>query len=265
MKKFALLGKKLGHSLSSIIHNELFRLSGYDGEYFLAPSDSVQDFLTKNQNLEGFNITIPFKQDVVPFCKSLHESAKNLGVVNCVDSNMVGYNTDVYGYCASVSEIMPRFDCNVLLLGCGGVGSMIAKQYQSQNLTIALRNLSEEKKLEFEAKYPNADIVDIKDIPQKPFDLVVNSTPCGMYPDVDSSPIKKELLKNCKAVYDTIYNPYDTTMLKYAKSLEIPCKNGLDMLVLQAVKSHEYWYGATFDDLQIENVLKLTKKVLEER
>ncbi len=261
MKKFGLLGKKLGHSLSPFIHNILFEISGINAEYLLYETDDVNDFV-KNNHLDGFNITIPYKKDVFGLCQKLDKSCYNLGVVNCVDSNLTGYNTDVYGYCESVKELAD-FTGNILLLGCGGVGSMIAKQYEDANLCVAVRNLTKEKALNIQNQFKGCEVVDISAIPKKQYDLICNSTPVGMYPHIENSPIDYDVVSCSKAVYDTIYNPYLTKLLQYAERAGIKYKNGLEMLVLQAVKSHEYWYGGVFEDSDIAKIITLTKGELE--
>ncbi|MDE6968141.1 MAG: shikimate dehydrogenase [Clostridia bacterium] len=265
MEKYGLLGKNLGHSLSPFIHSILFEISGIKAEYKLYEADSVKAFIENDYKLSGFNITIPYKKEIVPFCTSLNSSATDLGVVNCVDSHMVGYNTDVYGYRESVSEIESDFSCKTLLLGCGGVGSMIAQQYKSDNLWIAIRNITNEKICNLENSYKGARVVDIDNIPDTGFDLIVNSTPVGMFPNINQSPVSERVVSNSKAVYDTIYNPYNTKLLQYAKELGKKQKNGLDMLVLQAVKSHEYWYGGKFAENDIAEIIRLTEKELEKR
>lgn len=281
--KFGLLGGKLGHSLSPFIHNLLFEASGMRAEYKLYEAKSVQEFLNNYPTLDGFNITIPYKKDIVCHCTKLDKSAKSLGVVNCVDKNMVGYNTDVYGYTKSVGELGINNNSKVLLLGCGGVGSMIAKQYKPENLVIAVRNISKEKVNRIKLEFGNVEVIDIaklKDefndlveqndalnvnnlICEEQFDLVVNSTPCGMYPNVEDSPIDENAVKLAKACYDTIYNPYTTKLLEISQQAGLKCKNGLEMLVLQAVKSHEYWYGGSFKQNDIEQIISLTAKELE--
>lgn len=262
MKKYGLLGKQLGHSLSPFIHNILFEISGVHAEYKLYQTDDVQDFCC-NTRLDGFNVTIPYKKDVFDLCKNVHSSAKDVCSVNCVDSAFTGYNTDVYGYRTSVSEINDDFSSKVLLLGCGGVGHMIAKQYDPNNLWVAIRNVTKERVAAIENQFCGVRVVDIANIPSEQFDLICNSTGVGMFPDISSSPIQKEVVARAKAVYDVIYNPYDTKLLQFAESLGIKCKNGLDMLVLQAAKSHEYWYGGVFNDGDIKEIIRLAKKELD--
>ncbi len=264
MEKFGLLGKKLGHSLSPFIHNILFEINGVNAQYKLYETDDLKEFFKSNK-LDGFNVTIPYKKDIFNMCQSLHSSAQNLGAVNCVDRGFVGYNTDVYGYRKSVSEIESDFSAKVLLLGCGGVGSMIAKQYDSKNLWVAIRNLTEERVQEIKDKFEGVNVVDIQNIPIDNFDLICNSTPIGMFPDINSSPVSQRVVGQSKAVYDTIYNPYQTKLLSYAQNANVKYKNGLDMLVFQAVKSHFYWYNGQFEESDIDEIIRLTKKELDKR
>lgn len=264
MQKYGLLGKKLGHSLSPFIHNILFEINGVKAEYKLFETDNVRAFINDNR-LDGFNVTIPYKRETFDICSKVHDSAKNLGAVNCVDSNLVGYNTDVYGYRKSVSEIEPNFNAKVLLLGYGGVGQMIAKQYDANNLWVAIRNVTEERVAAIQDKNIGVHVVDIEDIPNVNFDLICNGTSVGMYPDVQSSPISKEVVGRANAVYDVIYNPLDTKLLQMAAEEGKRCKNGLSMLVLQAVKSHEYWYGGSATDGDVAQIIQLAKKELEDK
>ncbi len=264
MKKYGLLGKKLGHSLSPFIHNILFEINGIKAEYKLYETDNVSDFV-KNNVLDGFNVTIPYKKDIIDLCNNLHSSAAISGAVNCVDKYLNGYNTDVYGYRKSVAELQSSFDGKVLLLGCGGVGSMIAKQYNNNNLYIAIRNATKDRIESLKKQFEGATIVDIENIPCENFDLICNSTPVGMFPNIDNSPIDKTIVSGAKAVYDTIYNPYTTKLLSIAQDCGVKYKNGLDMLVYQAAKSHEYWYGGTFCDSDLHKIISLTKKELDKK
>lgn len=264
MKKYGLLGKKLGHSLSPFIHDMLFEISGIKAEYKLYETDNVNDFV-KNNVLDGFNVTIPYKKDIIALCNDLHSSALDSGAVNCVDNSLKGFNTDVYGYRKSVSELKNNFDIKVLLLGCGGVGSMIAKQYNNNNLYIAIRSATKDRIESLQKQFEGAKIVDITNIPCLDFDLICNSTPVGMFPDIDNSPVDKTIVSKAKAVYDTIYNPYTTQLISIAKDCGVKYKNGLDMLVYQAAKSHEYWYGGTFCDSDLDKIISLTKKELDKK
>ncbi len=142
---------------------------------------------------------------------------------------------------------------------------MIAKQYEPCNLWIAIRNLTDSKIQDIKRQFGEVKVIDIQNISNEKFNLIVNSTPVGMFPDVNSSPIEKEVIQNAKSVYDTIYNPYETKLLKYAKECGCKSKNGLDMLVLQAVKSHEYWYDGKFEEKDIKDIILYTQKELDKK
>lgn len=256
MEKYGILGGKLPHSMSPFIHNRLFALSGKSVEYNVYEYDSVEQFLRENSDLAGYNVTIPHKENIFRLCDSLDDSAKLYHAVNCVDSNGCGYNTDVDGYRLSVSKLESTFCGDTLLLGLGGVGKMIAKQYNPSKLTVAVRNLTEVKKADIHSFLGGeVSVVDIDNIPNVEYDLIVNATPVGMYPNIDCSPINKSIVMHAKAVYDTIYNPLETKLLTIAKECGVPCKNGIDMLVYQAVVAHKYWYGAEFDSVSVEQII----------
>ena len=266
MEKYCLLGKKLSHSMSPFIHNELFNLSKKEGVYELLELENLDNFNQIIEKYNSFNVTIPYKECVYKLCDSIDKSAIPYRAVNCVDKNRKGYNTDVDGFRKSVESIISSYDIKVLLLGFGGVGKMIAKQFNSEKLTIAIRNITDEKIKDIKSFLGNGvTIVDIEKNILGNFDLIVNATPIGMYPNVDFSPIPMSVVKNSKAVYDTIYNPYQTKLLEYAKECNIPYKCGLDMLVYQAVVSHEYWYCAKFSSEDIRVLIKKVKDYMENR
>ncbi|MCL2696580.1 MAG: shikimate dehydrogenase [Oscillospiraceae bacterium] len=233
MKKFGLMGYPLGHSLSPLIHSEIFKRTGYDGEYSL--------YETKPENfdvlssLTGFNVTIPYKEAIIPYCKRLDDSA-SCGAVNCV-RDKTGYNTDVYGFHKAIDALGADLSSRVCLLGYGGSGKMIADRVRKAGgkLTIATReNINE----------LNGD-----------FDLLINSTPVGMYPNIEDSPIDFKSI-NVKYVLDLIYNPAETKLLSLAKQKGAKVMNGLIMLVWQAVKSHEIWYGAGLSDNDADEIIQ---------
>lgn len=259
MNKYGLLGKKLIHSLSPFIHGKLFQLQGRQSVYDLIECNSISDFMAIQGDYDGYNVTIPYKEDVFAIT-NVSDDAKRFGAVNCVDnSNNISYNTDIYGFTKSVESIYDSEYGNILLVGFGGVAKVIARKYEKANLTIAIRNCSEDKASNIKL-FMKSDSVVVKDINElneaDSFDLMINATPVGMFPNIGISPINQSVVARCKAVYDTIYNPLETELLRIAKSYQIPCKCGLDMLVEQAVKSHWHWYGAVFDRRDINTIIK---------
>jgi shikimate dehydrogenase len=233
--KYGLVGGKLGHSLSPLIHSEIFKITGYGGKYALYEIEHDRFIIPP---LNGFNVTIPYKERIIAYCEELDESAKSIGAVNCV-KNKVGYNTDLFGFEKSVEILGAKLNSRVCLLGFGGAGKMTAHAVKKAGgeLTIATRENINELKGEF--------------------DLLVNSTPVGMFPNMAESPIDFENV-SAKFVLDLIYNPAETLLISLAEAKGAKTMNGLVMLVWQAIKSHEIWYGAKLSD---DDAAKIIKKL----
>ncbi len=276
MRKFGLIGHPLGHSLSPQIHTRLFELSGETVDYQLydiAPEElsDKHEFLS---SLDGFNITIPHKVEIIGYCDKLSEGAERYRSVNCVanGSEKVGYNTDVMGFTKSIDMLGAPLCSNVLLIGCGGVGRMMAIEtaLSGGNLTIAALKsdeaLAHQAVSEIKAKKPDADvrIVFINNcalcaddfggnIPE--IDLLVNACPVGMYPKSDRMPCAPEVLDHVKFVFDAIYNPKETLLAKTAREKGAKAMTGMAMLVLQAVAAHEIWDGASYSKADIDKLI----------
>ena len=266
-KRYDIIGYPLGHSLSPDIHKRLFELSGTDAEYNLTEIKSEElkgryDYLN---GLDGFNVTIPHKIPIIEFCDELSEGAIRYESVNCVKNSggkSVGYNTDVIGFVKSIEQLGASLNSKVCLLGCGGVGRMMAIEaaYNGAELTIAVREAdvktAEGVKEEIEKKLPNVktEVILLSEV-KGGYDLVINSTPLGMYPKTEASALEKEQLKGVKYLFDAVYNPKETTILKYAKEMGVKASSGMAMLVLQAVAAHEIWDGSKYDNSDIETLI----------
>lgn len=274
MKKFGLTGFPLGHSLSPAIHSRLFAMSGTHCIYELMeirPEDLFTE-ASRLKQLDGFNVTIPHKTEIISLLDGLDEKAALFGAVNTVkvaDGRLTGYNTDCTGFLSALALADLTLSGSVLICGAGGVARMIA--YESVlagcEVTVAVRASSSAKasKLRKEIREKlNRDIT-VTNIScvNGPFDLLVNGTPAGMYPKTDAMPVCAETVKACRAVFDTIYNPEETLLLKTCRENGIKCAGGMAMLVGQAAKAQEIWLGTHFTDLQILEVIGQTRKELE--
>lgn len=273
MKKYALIGHPLGHSMSPLIHYKLFGFSGCKECVYeltdIAPEE-LTDKLGYLKSLEGFNITIPHKTAVIPMLDELAESALRYNAVNCVKNDrgrLIGYNTDCDGFLKSVENF--PLDGEVLLLGCGGAGRMmgIEAARRGASLTVAVRPSSVKKAqilmAEILAKCGNLSvkIVDINDIEGK-FDVLLNSTPVGMYPNVSDCPVSDKVIEGCEYFFDAIYNPTDTVLVSKAKALGKTAVGGAAMLVYQAVKAHEIWDGDLYAPEQIDSIISDTENAV---
>lgn len=258
MDRFVLIGNPLGHSLSPQIHEELFRQKGIAAEYRLL--DVVPQMLESTiphlRTLKGFNVTIPYKQTIIPYLDGLDATALRYGAVNCVvnrKGRLIGYNTDCIGFIAALggkSELLSR---RVVLLGCGGAGRMMAIEalMKGAELYIAVRGgasvhadsvVEEAKRMKLSCLPKITDINDEAQYPEK-IDILLNSTPVGMYPKVEFSPVSEEIVKRCGCVFDAVYNPERTMLLKYVEDNGVTALGGMKMLVEQAKAGQKIWYA----------------------
>lgn len=272
MNKYTLIGHPLGHSMSPMIHEGLFRLKGKDCPYDLtdiAPENlsSKADFL---RSLSGFNITIPHKVAVIDLIDEMAESAERYNSVNCVSNQngkLVGYNTDCDGFLLSVNSLNMPLDKNVLLIGCGGVGRMIAVETvrHGGKLTVAhipeALEMAENLKSELMEKYPDATVktVNMNEISGK-FDMLINASPVGMYPKTENCPVSDEIISNCGCVFDVVYNPVETLLVKKFREQGKPALGGIAMLVYQAVKAHEIWNNDFYTNDEVNSIIKAVEE-----
>lgn len=273
-KHFGLIGYPLGHSMSAVIHKELFRLSGIDADYSMievAPEVLDDTFSDNLKGLNGFNVTIPHKINIIPNLDALSEKAELFGAVNTVHvaDKITGHNTDCTGFIRALEMADITLGGDVLLLGSGGVARMIAFEtvLAGAKLTLAVRDAdipaAEVIKQELEDKLgKTCDIILLADA-KGGYDLVINGTPVGMFPNIDACPVDKSVIQSSKAAFDVIYNPIETQFIQYAKQAGLKYSGGLSMLVWQAAVAEEIWNGVKFSYEDIAEVLAITQKELE--
>lgn len=273
--KYGLTGYPLGHSMSPVIHRELFKISGVDATYDLvesAPQKLGEAFESILCGMRGFNVTIPHKIDIIKYLDELSPRAELFGAVNTVDvreDKAVGHNTDCAGFLSALQMADIELKGDVLLLGCGGVARMIAFEaiIADASLTIAVReadlSVAEKLKQEIADKLGRKCEIILLGEAKGGYDLVVNGTPVGMYPNVDACPVSEEVIKSSKAVFDVIYNPQETVFIKYAKQAGVKCSGGLSMLVWQAAVAQEIWNGVKFSNDDIAKVIEITQRELD--
>ena len=256
-RNFALIGCPLGHSISPQLHQRLFALSGHTAQYSLmelAPG-SLKGAAPKLRALAGFNVTIPYKAQVIDLLDELDPSAARYGSVNTVHNRqgrLVGYNTDVVGFIKGLEQQGLAPKGRVCVVGAGGVGRMFAIEsaLRGAKVTLAVRQSGLQKAQSLAADMTaqgleQPEIVLTHQL-EGPFDLLVNATPVGMHPNTDAIPIAPELLSQVDAVFEAIFNPVQTLLLREAGARGCRCVGGVDMLVWQAVAAHEIWDGAVY-------------------
>ncbi len=240
MKKFGLLGKSLKHSFSPDYFNNKFQdLSFNDHSYDIIEMDDLNSVRShiETLGLNGFNVTIPYKEEIITFLDELSDEAKIIGAVNCVhikNGKWIGYNTDAIGFGHSIKPFLHFSHERALILGSGGASKAII--YQLEKLGLKCLVVSRE---------PNQNQIAYKDLNEfvfKHHPVIVNTTPVGMFPQIENSPaIPYEHISSSHFCIDLIYNPEMTQFLQKAKENNAMILNGKDMLYWQAEKSWEIW------------------------
>lgn len=254
MRLYGLIGWPLGHSFSKKYFGEKFEREGiHDARYELFPLGNIADLpalLAQNPALHGLNVTIPYKESVIPFLDDLDETARAVGAVNCIkvleNQTLIGYNTDVIGFEKSLPRaLVERWQTNgetALVLGTGGASKAVA--FVLKKLDIPFKFVSRNPQGEYEISYES--FIVHRFYPPEPThrraSFIVNTTPLGTFPQVEEMPpLPLDLIKPDMFVYDLIYNPAETLLLREAKSRGCIVKNGLEMLELQAEAAWEIW------------------------
>ena len=240
MKIFGLIGHPVSHSFSKVFFDAKFekeKLS--DCRYDLMDLSTIKEVvsLRSNEHVFGLNVTIPYKMSILPFLDSISEEAQKIGAVNTIkikNGKWIGYNTDAIGFQRSLVPLLNPSIKKALVLGSGG--AYMAVKYVLDKLAIACSQVSRNSNL---ARFHYGDITKsvLNDHP-----LIINTTPLGMFPDVNQMPnIPFHLLSPFHLVYDLIYNPEETLLLKNASFIGCKVKNGLEMLQIQAEESWKIW------------------------
>lgn len=252
--EYGLIGEKLGHSFSKIVHN---RLANYDYELLEIKPKSLEKFII-DKNFKAINVTIPYKTDVIPFLDEIDPIAKKIGAVNTVvnkNGKLFGFNTDFSGLSALIKNSGISIEGNkVLILGSGGTSKTafaVAVSMNAREILIVSRKACDGF-ITYDEAYKNHTDADV----------IINTTPCGMFPNTDKIPIDISDFTNLKLVVDVVYNPIKTALVIEAQKRGITAVGGLYMLIAQAVFAAE-----KFLDIQIENqkIDDIFKEILKEK
>lgn len=244
MKTFGLIGYPLGHSFSRSFFEDKFKKEGIAAEYlnFEIPKvDDIHSIIASNKNLIGFNVTIPYKQAIIPLLDKLTPEAKAIGAVNVVkiertttDIELIGHNSDVYGFVESLKPLLLPQHKQALVLGTGGASKAVV--YGLQSLGISYQYVSR--------KHSDRCISydEMSDDLLRNSKLIINCTPLGMHPNINDKPqLNYTQLRSDHLLYDLVYNPETTSFLTEGIKHNCTVKNGLEMLHLQALKAWEIW------------------------
>ena len=244
MRKFGLIGYPLEHSFSPSYFAKKFERENIHARYDLLPIADISQFpdlLKNNSALEGLNVTIPYKESIIPYLNDISKEAKEIKAVNTIKITkknsrifLKGFNTDIFGFQKSLVNFLKTTDVKALIFGTGGASKAVARVLD--HLQIEYKAVS---------RNPSSKNITYSDLDQNlinKYQLIINTTPLGMHPNTGQAPpIPYQYLTYRHFCYDLIYNPEKTTFLKKAENQGAAIKNGLEMLQLQAEKSWEIW------------------------
>ena len=246
MDKYGLIGYPLGHSFSISYFNQKFEDEGIGAKYEnfeISSIDQLQEVLDTNPNLKGLNVTIPYKEKVMEYLDSITPEAQAIGAVNVIrvwqdgkKLKLKGYNSDVIGFTQSIEPMIdPNWHKKALILGTGGASKAINYGLKSLGLeTVYVSRYERPGTIQYASITP--EVV-------KEYNVIVNCTPVGMYPHTEECPpLPYEAMDHHTILYDLIYNPDETLFMKRGRQQGAEVKNGLEMLLLQAFASWEFWH-----------------------
>lgn len=273
--KLALIGYPIQHSLSPWIHEQFLARTNQRGTYEIieiAPDKSFSDAMDKlkNSQIDGFNVTVPYKEKIIPYLDHIDEQAKKIGAVNtvkCENGVWTGYNTDGAGYVRSLlnkyPQLVDRKHANILLLGAGGAAkgiyhALLAANYK--NIVLANRTVEKAEDIVGEDEANRVATLDEVEKDLLPFDVIIQTTSVGMKPNIDQAIIHLSKLKETTIVSDIVYQPLETKILKDAKNIGAQIHFGHTMLLYQAQYAFEIWTGKSPDmdrlDEELQNILE---------
>lgn len=244
--EYGCIGKKLPHSFSKIIHE---KIGDYSYKLVELTEEELPKFMEK-RDFKAINVTIPYKEAVIPYLYEMSDTAKSIGAVNTVvnrDGRLYGYNTDFYGMTALIKKNGIDFNGKkVAVLGTGGTSktaNAVAKSLGATSVIKVSRNKTDSTVTYNELYSEHTDI-----------DIIINTTPVGMFPQIYASPVNLSRFSSLSGVIDAVYNPLETKLISDAKKQVIPAESGLYMLVGQAIKAYEIFMNKTAPENLLDNI-----------
>ena len=246
MRHFGLIGKSLGHSFSAKFFNGKFKAEQIDADYQLFEIENISaiDSLIKEHNLEGFNVTIPYKESIIPYLDGLTKEAQEIGAVNCVvvkNGQKIGHNTDLTGIEASLHWLDLDSAPKTLILGTGGASKAVQYALKRRGVEYSVVSRSAERG---DVTYDDLTAEIIAE-----HKLIINTTPVGMFPEVENAPtIDYSALGAEHRLFDLVYNPAKTQFLARGEEQGAKTMGGMLMLQTQAIASWHLWNERVTDD-----------------
>lgn len=240
MRTFGLIGKTLGHSFSKGFFTEKFSAEKIEAQYLNFELNEISEIETlfENNSLSGLNVTVPYKQAIIPYLDGLSDTALAIGAVNVIafeDGKKIGHNTDAFGFQQSIKPFLTNDHERALILGTGGASKAVAHVFQSLGIEVIW--ISRTPEGEFQFSYDDINVHMLRSCK-----VIVNCTPIGTFPNIDACvPFPFEFLTPEHLCIDLIYNPAETTFLRLSREQHATTLNGYSMLKEQALKSWDIW------------------------
>ncbi len=244
---YGVVGKPIGHSLGPAMHNAAFLEAGLDAVYLAFETEDLEGCITgiRALGIKGMSVTIPFKSRVIPYLDEVDPLAKRIGAVNTIindDGRLTGYNTDALGAYKALNDkgVLPGRSC--LILGAGGAARAIGFILKEKGVDISVVNRSDARGSEL-ARLLECPYIPLDRLGEHRADLVIQTTPVGMSPDIEGCIVREPVLREGMVVMDIIYNPVETKLLKMAKARGCVTISGLSMFVYQGSEQLRLWTG----------------------
>lgn len=247
----AVIGDPITHSMSPIIHNAIYKNEGVDAVMLAFGNPSIEALVNAIRALpiHLVAITMPHKQSVIPLLDSISDDAREIGSVNTIlnrGGKLAGHNTDITGIAEALKSVVIK-DKDVLLIGAGGVAQPVAFHLRKNGAKIFCNN-RDLMQAETLCKKFGGTVIDAKKMNSMSFDIIVNATPIGMPPNVDTSPVPKALIRPNSVVFDVVYTPLQTKLLREAHEQGATAISGLTMFIAQAIEQQRLWLGRDVTD-----------------
>ncbi len=245
MSEFGLIGKHIDYSFSKSYFTKKFENKGLSHSYQNFDINAIDEFpkiITSTKNLKGLNVTIPYKEAIIPYLDQLDEIAQKIGAVNTIklteEKKLIGYNTDCYGFKKSIVPYLKSNHKNALILGTGGASKAIAYALKQLGIKFNYVSRTSFNKADYTYDMLSEDII-------TEHQIIINCTPLGTHPNVNDCPeIPYDTISKTHILFDLIYNPQETKFLSFGKQKGATICNGLNMLELQAEKAWKIWSHA---------------------
>lgn len=267
MEFYGILGAKLKHTISPMINHKIFSLLSIEGAYKdfeVKPEDlsKVADSL-RVLKIKGLNVTIPYKEDIMKYLDFISPEAEKIKAVNTIlqkDEKLYGYNTDYFGFGKIISKNNIKIKDEVaMVLGTGGASKAVITFLLDEGVR-KIYLVSRTNKTTHQYDKDRVEYVTYEQLEDIKGHVLINTTPVGMYPNVDASPVDEKVINNFNTLVDIVYNPKETKFLKIGKEMDKKVYGGLLMLIYQAIKAEEIWQGVSISEEIIEEVCSYIDK-----